>query len=82
MFTSGLMRCEGALDVTHSIPLLGWYGNWTEPSSFDTGSYLDYAYGALQQPQPHRCFCEKRDDLVSQGLRKGPVLHRQHLWLL
>lgn len=19
---------EGALDVTHSIPVLGWYGNW------------------------------------------------------
>ena len=41
---------EGALDVTHSIPLLGWYGNWTDPSSFDTGSYLDYAYGTLQRP--------------------------------
>lgn len=29
---------EGALDVTHSIPVLGWYGNWTDPSMFDTGS--------------------------------------------
>ena len=41
---------EGALDVIHSIPLLGWYGNWTDPSMFDTGSYLEYAYGTLQRP--------------------------------
>ncbi len=41
---------EGVLDVTHSIPLLGWYGNWTDPSMFDTGSYLEYAYGTLQRP--------------------------------
>ncbi|MFR0733265.1 MAG: hypothetical protein ACLSHU_02765 [Oscillospiraceae bacterium] len=41
---------EGALDVTHSIPVLGWYGNWTDPSMFDTGSYLEYAYGTLQRP--------------------------------
>ncbi len=36
--------------MTHSIPVLGWYGNWTDPSMFDTGSYLEYAYGTLQRP--------------------------------
>lgn len=29
----------------HSIPVLGYYGNWTDASMFDKGSYLEYAYG-------------------------------------
>lgn len=29
----------------HSIPVLAFYGNWTDPSMFDKGSYLEYAYG-------------------------------------
>lgn len=41
---------EGVQDVTHSIPLLGWYGNWTDPSMFDTGSYIDFYYGNDVRP--------------------------------
>ena len=29
------------LDVRHSIPILGFYGSWTDPSMFDTLSYVD-----------------------------------------
>jgi len=29
----------------HSIPILGFYGNWTDPSMFDTTSLLDFWYG-------------------------------------
>ena len=36
---------EGVDGVTHSIPVLGYYGSWTEPSMYDVGSYLEYAYG-------------------------------------
>ena len=35
---------EGVAGVTHSIPVLGYYGSWTEPSMYDVGTYLDYAY--------------------------------------
>lgn len=37
---------EGVQGVTHSIPMLGWYGNWTDISMFDGDSFLDtyYAY--------------------------------------
>ena len=37
---------EGVQGVTHSIPVLGYYGSWSEPSMYDVGSYLEYAYGA------------------------------------
>ena len=33
---------EGAQGTQHSIPLLGYYGNWTTPSMFDVGSYAEY----------------------------------------
>ena len=33
---------DGAkLDVRHSIPILGFYGSWTDPSMFDNMSYVD-----------------------------------------
>lgn len=36
---------DGALGVTHSIPVFGFYGNYTDASMFDRGSYLEYNYG-------------------------------------
>ena len=36
---------EGALAVTHSIPVLGYYGSWSEPSMYEVGSYLENAGG-------------------------------------
>lgn len=41
---------EGNIDVTHSIPLLGWYGNWSDPSMYDIGTYTDYVYDTLERP--------------------------------
>ncbi|MBQ6560066.1 MAG: S8 family serine peptidase, partial [Erysipelotrichaceae bacterium] len=35
---------DGALGVTHSIPLLGFYGNWTDASMYDKMNYIDYYY--------------------------------------
>ncbi|MBR6119945.1 MAG: S8 family serine peptidase, partial [Oscillospiraceae bacterium] len=34
----------------HSIPILGFYGSWTEPSMFDNMSYVDELYGAQRIP--------------------------------
>ena len=33
----------------HSIPILGYYGSWTDPSMFDTNSYTESLYGNEQQ---------------------------------
>lgn len=35
---------EGALGTSHSIPVLGFYGNWTDPSMYERGNALDYAF--------------------------------------
>lgn len=32
---------EGEIAATHSIPVLAFYGNWTDPSMFDGPSYQD-----------------------------------------
>ena len=38
---------DGAvIDVVHSIPILGFYGNWTDPSMFNNASYVDTLYGS------------------------------------
>ena len=36
---------EGVEGTTHSIPVLGFYGNWSDASMYDVGSYLEYVYG-------------------------------------
>ena len=40
---------EGMIDAAHSIPMLGWYGNWSDPSMYDSGTFLDFAYGTLER---------------------------------
>ena len=36
---------DGALGVEHSIPVLGFYGNWTDASMYDKSDVLEYLYG-------------------------------------
>ncbi|MBR5093598.1 MAG: Ig-like domain-containing protein, partial [Oscillospiraceae bacterium] len=33
---------------THSIPILGFYGSWTDATMFDTATYTDKLYGSTQ----------------------------------
>ncbi|MBR2791266.1 MAG: S8 family serine peptidase [Erysipelotrichaceae bacterium] len=35
----------GLLDVSHSIPILGFYGNWTDASMFDNTTIDEVAFG-------------------------------------
>lgn len=42
---------DGAL-VKSSIPVLGFYGNWSEPSAFDRGSAIGYQYD-MDEPTPY-----------------------------
>lgn len=48
----GSSTAEGVEGTSHSIPVLGFYGNWTDPSMFDVGSYVEYAYG-LEERTSH-----------------------------
>ena len=44
IFAAEADTADGAKGVEHSIPVLGYYGDWSEPSMFDKGSYLEYLY--------------------------------------
>lgn len=39
-----------AIDVEHTIPVIGFYGSWTDPSMFDNTSYVDTVYGTERIP--------------------------------
>ena len=41
---------EGKVGASHSIPMLGWYGNWTDISMYETADHIDYAYNTLERP--------------------------------
>lgn len=45
VFVDSLSDDDGAYGVSHSIPVLGFYGNWTDPSMYDVGSYIEYKHG-------------------------------------
>lgn len=50
VFLDELTSADGALGESHSIPVLGYYGGWDEPSMFDVGSFLEYYYGIEDRP--------------------------------
>ncbi len=45
IFAESLTDAEGVAGTSHSIPVLGFFGNWTDPSMFEVGSYQTYATG-------------------------------------
>lgn len=55
LFVKEADTAEGVLGVEHSIPVLGFYGNWSDASMFDRGSYLDYLY-ELEELDPYMAY--------------------------
>ena len=45
VYADGVASEEGVAGTAHSIPVLGFYGNWSDPSMYDKGSAMEYAYG-------------------------------------
>ncbi len=45
VFAKPLPTWEGEQGTVHSIPLLGFFGSWTDPSMFEVGSYAEFANG-------------------------------------
>ena len=41
---------DGAMDPEYSIPVLGFYGNWSDASMYDRANYEDYVYGDFVYP--------------------------------
>ena len=42
VFANEVSSKEGVEGTSHSIPVLGYYGNWTDASMFDVGSFIQY----------------------------------------
>ncbi len=45
VFAEPVSTDEGVIASTHSIPVLGFYGSWTDASMYDCITYTDYLYG-------------------------------------
>ena len=44
-YIQGFLFAEVEGDTAHSIPVLGFYGNWTDPGMFDLGQWPTFATG-------------------------------------
>ena len=67
VFIDELTSADGAEGESHSIPVLGYYGSFTESSMFDVGSYLEYEYG-LEELPPYMYAASGEDALYNQAL--------------
>lgn len=45
VFAAPMPTSEGVQGVMHSIPVLAFYGNWTDPSMFENGSWITHDSG-------------------------------------
>ena len=50
VYAESLTTDEGVMGTSHSIPVLGFYGNWSDPSMYDKGTYNDYMAGTETRP--------------------------------
>ena len=50
VYAKPVSTTEGVLCTAHSIPVLGYYGSWSEPSMYDKGSYTSRLYGDTAAP--------------------------------
>ncbi len=55
---------EGLLLTTHSIPVLAYYGNWSDPSMFDFENYFTMSVSGL----PHRNYMDAPTNLLTYSI--------------
>ncbi len=72
IFATGRADEEGVLGTEHSIPVIGYYGGWNEPSMHDVGSRLEYIYGAEDRlPYMYAALGDKAFEVEGYGVRYG-----------
>ncbi len=49
VYATGETTAEGEEGTAHSIPVLGYYGSWTDASMYDNGSFMEYEYNMESQ---------------------------------
>lgn len=50
VFVKSVETEEGILGTSHSIPVIGFYGDWSDPSMLEEGQYEEYATGDITTP--------------------------------
>jgi len=58
----------GATEAEHSIPVLGYYGSWTDPSMFNKGSYIEYYLTGEETRSPYFTYFLDNADLMQSFL--------------
>ena len=53
VYAQSVADAEGVEGTCHSIPVLGFYGNWSDASMFDKGSYEDYYLSGEENRSPY-----------------------------
>ena len=71
VYAEPVADAEGIVGASHSIPLLGWYGNWTDPSMYETADHIDYAYGCLERPTHNADFSTNILSWAPKGYGSG-----------
>ena len=64
VYAESVVDAEGVAGTCHSIPVLGFYGNWSDASMFDKLSYEDLLTGTVTLPYLY-------ESAYSQGLVNG-----------
>ena len=67
VFANEAATAEGEQGDSHSIPVLGYYGSWTDSSMFDIGSYIAYANG-LETRAPYMYVYNGNNSTNNQAL--------------
>ena len=62
---------EGAAGSIHSIPLLGWYGGWTDVSMYEQAAHTDFAYNTLERPTHNADFSTNILSWAPKGYGSG-----------
>ena len=71
VYADTVADAEGKVAASHSIPLLGWYGNWTDPSMYETADHIDYAYNNLERPTHNADFSTNILSWAPKGYGSG-----------
>ncbi|MCR5648301.1 MAG: S8 family serine peptidase [Oscillospiraceae bacterium] len=72
IFATGRADAEGVLGTEHSIPVIGYYGGWNEPSMHDVGSRLEFAYETEDRyPYMYAALGDKAFEVEGYGVRYG-----------
>ncbi len=71
VYAEAMADGEGQVGASHSIPMLGWYGCWTDPSMYETADHIDYAYNTLERPTHNADFSTNILSWAPKGYGSG-----------